>query len=64
MIVIPDSPVITPILEPLLERFLQGIAESDKIDIYDKDQVEYDREDLCLVDGNPLPDYLDGILIN
>lgn len=52
-----------PIMDPMVDEFLNQIVKHPSIVIYAKDEIDLDEEHECLIDGNPLPDTLDGILI-
>lgn len=54
---------ITPILDTIYNGLINAMADHDEIIENSIYQIEHRREDECLIDGNPLPDTLDGILL-
>lgn len=54
---------ITPKLDSIYDKLLTAMVSHDSIVAYSVHQLNHKREDNCLIDGNPLPDNLDGILL-
>jgi len=53
-----------PILDPIYEGVIDGIIEHEDVPIYLKEHLDYSKIDELFIDGNPLPDKLDGILLD
>ena len=53
--------VIDPVLTPLFDKFLQALTRHPYISANSIDDLNIEVEVDCYIDGNPLPDKLDGL---
>ena len=55
---------IEPILDPIYDGILQGMVDSNIIQAFGIDEIAHIRTVDPFIDGDPLPDALDGIMMN